>query len=191
VHIGLGDLDSAATDLRELLANYATGVEPAVRQGWSKRLGEVTVLAKEEAHVALGVERFATATEIRKAYRQACLLFHPDKHASSTDDVRTRAKHKFNRIQEAYERLTANAGGAASEYMRNQRQQSYARPSTAHNSARGPGRANAQTANAWWRTEDSFEGDEEDDDDDDGEPPGYVPGRKQWDSPRGWASGYE
>ena len=42
---------------------------------------------------------------MRKAYRQLCLTWHPDKHASSKDDQRERARHKFTRIQAAYETL--------------------------------------------------------------------------------------
>ena len=47
----------------------------------------------------LGVEARATDAELKKAYRQLCLTWHPDKHASSTEDQRERARHRFARIQ--------------------------------------------------------------------------------------------
>ena len=43
--------------------------------------------------------------EVKKAYRQLCLQHHPDKHAASSSEVRQRSKHRFERIQAAYEKL--------------------------------------------------------------------------------------
>ena len=193
-HASLGDLDSAMSDLRELTSNYAAGAEASVRQGWNKRLAEVSARLKEEPHKALGVERFATPTEIRKAYRAACLQYHPDKHASSTDDARAKAKFKFERIQAAYEKLSASGSGA-SEFMR----ASAASRTSAYTSTYGrpgappsrppppPPQPSYSQGSHWWRTDDSFEGEEEEEEEaeeeeeeEPSEPPGYVPGGKRW-----------
>ena len=64
---------------------------------------------RKPAHEVLGVGARAGDAEIRKAYRTLCLAWHPDKHSSASDDMRTRAKHRFDRIQAAYNRLTAAA----------------------------------------------------------------------------------
>ena len=45
------------------------------------------------------------AAEVKKAYRQLCLQFHPDKHATSLPETQLRAKNRFGRIQAAYEKL--------------------------------------------------------------------------------------
>ena len=110
----LGDLSSASADLRELTASHSLSVDASTRQRWSRRLAEVTAQLREEPHVTLGVERFASSAEVRRAYRTACLQHHPDKHASGTDDAKARAKHVFSRIQGAYEKLTAHLGSAQS-----------------------------------------------------------------------------
>jgi curved DNA-binding protein CbpA len=50
-------------------------------------------------YAVLGVERGATADEIRRAYRQAALLWHPDRNPDPD------AAECFQAVQEAYERL--------------------------------------------------------------------------------------
>ena len=70
----------------------------------------------QASHELLGVERFATSAQIKKAYRTLCLQYHPDKHANSSADARTRAKHKFARIQAAYEKLSASSSDHCSAH---------------------------------------------------------------------------
>eukprot|EP00965_Chrysotila_dentata_P230080 6197566-Pleurochrysis_carterae.AAC.5 len=40
----------------------------------------------------LGIERSAEPAEIRRAYHQQCLLWHPDKHAASEEAQRRRGR---------------------------------------------------------------------------------------------------
>ncbi|CAH1253610.1 DNAJC7 [Branchiostoma lanceolatum] len=54
----------------------------------------------------LGVERFATDDEIKKAYRKLALKCHPDKQVGSTDDVRIAMEKKFKAIGEAHKTLS-------------------------------------------------------------------------------------
>jgi DnaJ-domain-containing protein 1 len=77
-------------------------------------------LASGDARRSFGVRRVRLGreveAEVRKAYRQLCLNWHPDKHASSTEDQRERARHRFCRIQAAYEKLQAAAKASSSPF---------------------------------------------------------------------------
>jgi len=50
----------------------------------------------------LSLERNATLEAIKKAYRRQALIYHPDKHATSTGQVREDASTKFQQIGFAY-----------------------------------------------------------------------------------------
>ena len=52
-----------------------------------------------DLYAVLGVERDASGDEIRRAYRQAALLWHPDRNPDPE------AADVFHAVQEAYERL--------------------------------------------------------------------------------------
>eukprot|EP00930_Biecheleria_cincta_P078617 TRINITY_DN66167_c0_g1_i1.p1 TRINITY_DN66167_c0_g1~~TRINITY_DN66167_c0_g1_i1.p1 ORF type:complete len:315 (-),score=46.63 TRINITY_DN66167_c0_g1_i1:159-1079(-) len=54
----------------------------------------------------LGVEASVTAQELKKAYRQLALKWHPDKHASEPEEERKEAEEKFREISLAYDTLS-------------------------------------------------------------------------------------
>lgn len=58
-------------------------------------------MASLDYYNVLGVERTATADEIKKAYRKNALKFHPDKNPGDSE-----AEKKFKEISEAYEILS-------------------------------------------------------------------------------------
>jgi len=54
----------------------------------------------------LGVEKTATADEIKKSYRKLALKYHPDHQQGKTDAEKKEAEEKFKEINEAYEVLS-------------------------------------------------------------------------------------
>ncbi len=58
----------------------------------------------------LGIEPDATDEEVKKAYRQMAIKFHPDKVASMGEDFQKGAKEKFQKIQDSYEAIKKSRG---------------------------------------------------------------------------------
>ena len=57
--------------------------------------------ARQEFYRVLGVHSGATASEVKKAYRNLAKQYHPDRNRSDKN-----AEQKFKEINEAYEALT-------------------------------------------------------------------------------------
>ncbi len=58
----------------------------------------------------LGIESNATDEEVKKAYRQMAVKYHPDKVAQLGEEYQLGAKEKFQKIQEAYENIKKRRG---------------------------------------------------------------------------------
>lgn len=58
----------------------------------------------------LGIEKSATDEEVKKAYRQMAVRYHPDKVASMGEEYQTGAKEKFQSIQHAYDNIKKARG---------------------------------------------------------------------------------
>eukprot|EP01059_Diplonema_ambulator_P019364 TRINITY_DN3253_c0_g2_i1.p3 TRINITY_DN3253_c0_g2~~TRINITY_DN3253_c0_g2_i1.p3 ORF type:complete len:532 (+),score=151.46 TRINITY_DN3253_c0_g2_i1:2243-3838(+) len=61
---------------------------------------------RKDYYGILGVSKTATETDIKKAYRQLALAYHPDKIALASEDEKERMKDLFQDIQEAYSILS-------------------------------------------------------------------------------------
>ncbi len=61
-------------------------------------------------YVILGITPAATETDIKKAYRQMAIRYHPDKVAQMGESYQHGAKEKFQKIQEAYENIKKQRG---------------------------------------------------------------------------------
>lgn len=60
----------------------------------------------ENYYSTLGVERSASQEEIQKAYRKLARKYHPDLHADKDEKERESTKHKFQKVQQAYDILS-------------------------------------------------------------------------------------
>lgn len=58
----------------------------------------------------LGITANASDEEVKKAYRQMAIKFHPDKVAQMGEEFQKGAKEKFQKIQEAYDAIKKNRG---------------------------------------------------------------------------------
>lgn len=58
----------------------------------------------------LGIEPSASEEEIKKAYRQMAVRYHPDKVAHMGEEYQKGAKEKFQKIQDAYENIKKSRG---------------------------------------------------------------------------------
>lgn len=61
---------------------------------------------KRDYYEVLGVQKSASADEIKKAYRKMAIKYHPDKFAQSSEDERKAAEEKFKEAAEAYDVLS-------------------------------------------------------------------------------------
>ena len=55
-----------------------------------------------DLYAVLSLGRDAKGEDIKKAYRRLALVYHPDKHASATQDTRDDASRKFQQVGFAY-----------------------------------------------------------------------------------------
>jgi molecular chaperone DnaJ len=92
-------------------------------------------MAKRDYYEVLGVKRGATVEEIKKAYRQLALKYHPDKNPGNP-----KAEEQFKEIAEAYEVLSDP-----------EKRQQY--DLLGHEGMRGQAQGGSQT---YYRTEDVF-----------------------------------
>lgn len=55
-----------------------------------------------DLYAVLSLGRDAMAEDVKKAYRRLALVYHPDKHASATQDTKDDSSRKFQQIGFAY-----------------------------------------------------------------------------------------
>jgi DnaJ like chaperone protein len=68
------------------------------------------VVETDSAFKILEIEPTATNEEIKKAYRQMALKYHPDKVSYLGEDFRKAANEKFQKVNEAYEKIKKERG---------------------------------------------------------------------------------
>ena len=71
----------------------------------SQQTKATTSYSRSWALKTLGLSENATQEEIKKAYRQAAIQYHPDKHINAPEEEVAKATEKFREICEAYDIL--------------------------------------------------------------------------------------
>ena len=66
--------------------------------------------SSDEAYKILEIDKNATNEEIKKAYRTMAKKYHPDKLQHMDEAYQKGAQEKFNKVQEAYEKLQKERG---------------------------------------------------------------------------------
>lgn len=64
----------------------------------------------DDAYQILEVQREASDEELKKAYRRMATKYHPDKVAHLGEDVQKAANEKFQKVNEAYEKIKKERG---------------------------------------------------------------------------------
>lgn len=104
----------AKSDGHVCLAEIQALKEVAIIMGMSDREVESLLNLRgntlDEAYKVLEIEPTATDEEVRTAYRRMAVKHHPDKVASLGEDIRKAANEKFQKINEAKERIYQSRG---------------------------------------------------------------------------------
>lgn len=76
----------------------------------------------DDPYLVLGIARTATAGEVKRAYRQLIMVWHPDHHTGAPEFQRREAERRFKRIHAAYKAITTPGIVAPEEPREEQRQ---------------------------------------------------------------------
>jgi DnaJ like chaperone protein len=101
-----GRMEQAEINLIERIAN-SLNIKVTDRDSIKAMFLANTV---DSAYKILEVETTATDEEIKKAYRRLAVQYHPDKVAYLGDEFRTAANEKFQKLNEAYEKIKKERG---------------------------------------------------------------------------------
>ncbi len=85
---------------------YYLGLSSSDQQTLKNMFVQVT----DSAYKILGISRNSTIDEIKKAYRKLATKYHPDKVSYLGEDFRKDAEEKFQKINEAYEKIKKEKG---------------------------------------------------------------------------------
>ena len=64
-------------------------------------------MAKKDYYEVLGVEKTASESEIKSAFRKLSMKYHPDMQSGKSDEEKKEAEERFKEIAEAYEVLSS------------------------------------------------------------------------------------
>ena len=64
----------------------------------------------DSAYKILEISPVATDDEVKKAYRQMAIKYHPDKVSTLGEDIQKAAKEKFQQLSNAYEQIKKQRG---------------------------------------------------------------------------------
>jgi len=100
-----GQVDAGELNTIALIARYL-GIS-------SKDFDSIKSMFVEDVNSAykiLEIEPTASDEEVKKAYRKMAVKYHPDKVSHLGEDFQQKAKEKFQRVNEAYEKIKKERG---------------------------------------------------------------------------------
>ncbi len=100
---GLGRHQDALTETVEQIHRH--GEDIRIRKAYEKADFEVRKLQRANFYQLLGVSSLASEMEIKKAYKQKALQWHPDKWTTATEEEKKKAQEQFQLLGEALEIL--------------------------------------------------------------------------------------
>jgi DnaJ homolog subfamily C member 3 len=109
-HVELGHLYMEMEEYDPAVASFKkakeldNGSDRSIDEEIKKAEAALKQSKQKDYYKILGVARNAPAKEIKKAYREQALLWHPDKHTG--EDEKETAEKKFQLVAEAYEILS-------------------------------------------------------------------------------------
>eukprot|EP00322_Chrysochromulina_rotalis_P002996 CAMPEP_0115858478 /NCGR_PEP_ID=MMETSP0287-20121206/16120_1 /TAXON_ID=412157 /ORGANISM="Chrysochromulina rotalis, Strain UIO044" /LENGTH=286 /DNA_ID=CAMNT_0003312747 /DNA_START=1 /DNA_END=862 /DNA_ORIENTATION=+ len=108
-HAAYGARCSSRSQMRCACSLLASAARTSLRVAstTSRTRSEAFSTSFRTPHMVLGVAPGASSEEVKKAYRQKALEYHPDKHSATTRDD---AEREFKAVSEAYEQLTGTTG---------------------------------------------------------------------------------
>ena len=68
------------------------------------------IKSTDDAYKILEISPDSTDLEVKKAYRDMAKKYHPDKIQSNDEALKKGAKEKFQRVQDAYEKIQKERG---------------------------------------------------------------------------------
>jgi hypothetical protein len=131
-NVALFNFKLGVDDLDTLIAG-ATAADPGNLEQWMRLKKDAKAKLDESHFSVLGLVASGagvSASDVKKAYRQQCIAWHPDKHVQS-DEKKHRATIMFQRVNEANETLSDPLKKQQYEY-----QLRFARPAAAASPAR-------------------------------------------------------
>ena len=99
-----GEVHPDELDLIRMIAKYL-GISNKDRLSIEQAFHNVS-----DPFKVLEIERTATDSEVKKAYRRLASKFHPDKIGDLGESHKAKAKERFIQIQEAYEQIKKTRG---------------------------------------------------------------------------------
>ena len=85
-------------------------VKLGISQSDYKSIKAMFIEETDSAYKTLGIEKTATIEEIKKAYKRLAIEHHPDKVSYLGEEVQHAAKEKFQKLNEAYEKIKKEKG---------------------------------------------------------------------------------
>ena len=105
IHMDCEEYEMALTQFSKA-AEIDGGENREIREEIHKAEVAIKQSKQKDHYKTLGVSRKAKQREIKKAYRDLALRWHPDKHADDSEQEKERATIEFQKIAEAYEVLS-------------------------------------------------------------------------------------